>query len=104
MNAEGADLTAFPTIFLNSTYNDGVNGTNDLEDSTNYIQTIERRGLGYSKDDAIKTIYVQAAIDLGLINESSIEPNTPSDKADIKTLHFVTSRTVSYTHLTLPTN
>ena len=41
-------------------------GTNDLEDSTNYIQTIERRGLGYGKDDAIKTIYVQAAIDLGL--------------------------------------
>ena len=95
LNAEGADLTAFPTIFLNSTYNDGVNGTNDLEDSTSYIQTIERRGLGYSKDDAIKTIYVQAAIDLGLIDESSIEPNTPADKADIKTLHFVTSRTAT---------
>ena len=95
LNAEGADLTAFPTVFLNSTYNDGVSGTNDLEDSTSYIQTIERRGLGYSKDDAIKTIYVQAAIDLGLIDESSIEPNTPADKADIKTLHFVTSRTAT---------
>ena len=39
LNAEGADLTAYPTIFLNSTYNDGVNGSNDLESSTNYIQT-----------------------------------------------------------------
>ena len=33
--------------------------------------------------------------DLGLIDESSIEPNTPADKADIKTLHFVTSRTAT---------
>ena len=44
LNAEGADLTAFPTIFLNSTYNDGVNGTNDLEDSTSlYSDYREKR-------------------------------------------------------------
>ena len=81
LNAEGADLTAYPTIFLNSTYSDGTIASNDLEASTNYLQTVDRRGKTFDKDSAIKTIYLFASLDLGLIDESSIEPNTPADRA-----------------------
>ncbi|AOV58592.1 virulence-associated structural protein [Synechococcus phage S-CAM3] len=93
LNAEGADLTAYPTIFLNSVYNDGTTGTNDLESSTNYIQTVSRRGEFFDKDTAIKTIYLTGAIDFGLIDESSIESNTPNDKIDLKNIYFVATRT-----------
>ena len=34
-----------------------------------------------------------ADLDLGLIDESSIEPNTPSDRADLKNIYFVNTRT-----------
>lgn len=93
LNAEGADLTAYPTIFLMSTCNDGTVGLNNYESSINYLQTINRRGEGFGKDDGIKTIHLFASLDLGLIDESSILPNTPSDRADIKTLYFIESRT-----------
>jgi len=95
LNAEGSELTAYPTIFLNSVYNDGTIGSNDLEVSTNYLQTLNRRGKSFSKDDAIKTIYLFSDLDLGLIDESSIEPNTPADRADLKNIYFVQSRTSS---------
>jgi hypothetical protein len=93
LNAEGSELTAYPTIFLNSVYNDGTIGANNLESSTNYLQTLERRGKSFGKDDAIKTIYLFSDLDLGLIDESSIEPNTPSDRADLKNIYFVNTRT-----------
>ena len=93
LNAEGSDLSAYPTIFLNSVYNDGTIGSNDLESTTNYLQTIDRRGKSFDKDDAVKTIYLSASVDLGLIDESSIEANTPSNKLDIKNLYFVQTRT-----------
>jgi len=93
LNAEGADLTAYPTIFLNSVYSDGTIASNDLETSTNYLQTVDRRGKTFDKDSAIKTIYLFASLDLGLIDESSIEPNTPADRADLKNIYFVQSRT-----------
>ena len=93
LNAEGEDLTAYPTIYLNSVFNDGTIGSNDLESSTNYLQTISRRGLSFDKDSAIKTIYLFASADLGLIDESSIEPNTPSDRLNLKKIYFVQSRT-----------
>ena len=93
LNAEGADLTAYPTVYLISTCNDGTVGLNNYESSLNYLQTINRRGEGFGKDDGIKTIYLFASLDLGLIDESSIAPNTPSDRADIKTLYFIQSRT-----------
>ena len=95
LNAEGADLTAYPTIFLNSTFNDGTIGVNNLETSTDFLQTVSRRGEGFGKDDAIKTIYIQAAQDLGLIDESSISSSPAADKLDLRTLYFVTSRTAT---------
>ena len=93
LNSEGSELTAYPTIFLNSVYNDGTIGSNDLETSTNYLQTLERRGKSFGKDDAIKTIYLFSDLDLGLIDESSIKPNTPADRADLKNIYFVQTRT-----------
>lgn len=92
LNAEGADLTAYPTVFLNSVYNDGNIGFNNLEESTDYRQTISRRGLGFTKDDAIKTIWVFASADLGLIDETSISSSPGSGKLDMRTLYFVQTR------------
>ncbi len=93
LNAYGSDLTAYPTIYLNSVYNDGVIGANNTELSTDYIQTINRRGLGFDKNYAIKTIYMTSTV-LATVDESSILPNTPNDKTDLKTLWFITSRAV----------
>jgi hypothetical protein len=59
LNAEGAELTAYPTVYLNSVYNDGSIGLNDTEASDAAKQTISRRGSGYSVEDGVKTIYVQ---------------------------------------------
>jgi hypothetical protein len=93
LNAEGADLTAYPTVFLNAVHNDGTIASNDLESSTNYLQTVDRRGKFFDKNSAIKTIYLTGAIDYGLIDESSIKPNTPSDRLDLKNIYFVATRT-----------
>ena len=92
LNAEGADLTAYPTIFLNAVHNDGTVGLNNLEEVTEYRQTISRRGQGFDKDDAIKTIWVQAAADLGLIDETSISDSPGAGKLDLRTLYFVQTR------------
>ncbi len=93
LNAEGADLTAYPTIYLNAVPNDGTIGSNDKEAALDHLQTLDRRGLAFDKDYGIKTVYIETAVSLGTIDESSIEPNTPSDKTDLKTLYFVQSRT-----------
>lgn len=58
LNSEGAELTAYPTVFLNSVFNDGSIGLNDTELDTDSKQTSNRRGLGYEVTDGIKTIYV----------------------------------------------
>jgi len=57
LNSEGAELNAYPTVFLNSVYNDGTVGLNDTEADADVKQTIDRRGLGYEVTDGIKTIY-----------------------------------------------
>lgn len=58
LNAEGSELTAYPTIFLNSVFNDGSVGLNGTELSTDAKQTLSRRSLGFDVTDGIKTIYV----------------------------------------------
>ena len=93
LNADGADLTAYPTVYLNSVPNDGTIGSNDTEKALDYLQTIDRRGLTFDKDYGIKTIYLEASIGLGTIDETSIEANTPANMADLKTLWFIQSRT-----------
>ena len=59
LNKEGSDLTAYPDVFLYSTFNDGSVGLNNTELSTEHRQTISRRGINFTPDDGIKTITLQ---------------------------------------------
>jgi len=59
LNADGAELTAYPTLFLNSTFNDGSVGLNNTEISTYSKQTINRRGQKFGLDDGIVTLYLR---------------------------------------------
>ena len=59
LNKEGSDLTAYPDVFLYSTFNDGSIGLNDTELSGDHRQTISRRGLTFTPNDGIKTITLQ---------------------------------------------
>jgi len=94
LNAEGADLTAYPTVYLNSTYNDGTVGYNNNEADTDYIQTIDRRGLGFDKDYGIKTVYLTSSIS-GAVGTDSIVNPTGATAHDLRNIWFVTSRTAS---------
>jgi hypothetical protein len=77
LNAEGEDLVAYPDLYFNSTFNDGCTGFNNIPDEFN------RRGLKFTLDDGIVTVYVQ------LSGENPIFPV----KNDIgKKVWFVTSR------------
>ena len=56
LNAEGQDLTAYPTVYLNTVFNDGSIGFNNTESSTSTKQTLSRRGSSYTLNDGIITI------------------------------------------------
>ena len=59
LNKEGSELTAYPDVFLYQTFTDGSIGTNNTELSTDHKQTIARRGLSFTANDAIRTITVK---------------------------------------------
>ncbi len=59
LNDEGSDLTSYPTVFLNSVFNDGSIGLNNTESDTNHKQTLNLRGSGFEISQGIKTIYIQ---------------------------------------------
>ena len=61
LNKEGSDLTAYPDVFLYSTFNDGSIGLNNTELSTDHRQTIDRRGLTFTPNDGVKTITIQVS-------------------------------------------
>ena len=56
LNKEGAELTAFPNINLYQTFNDGSIGLSDTEADTDLKQTLDRRGLFFTSNDALKTV------------------------------------------------
>lgn len=58
LNADSQELTAYPTIYLNSTFNDGSVGLNNTETSTYIKQTLNRRGQKFGLDDGIMTLYL----------------------------------------------
>lgn len=59
LNAEGQELTAYPSIELNSVFTDGSIGYNNTESSTSTEkQTVVRRAKKYTVDDGIITIYL----------------------------------------------
>ena len=58
LNSAGSDLTSYPTLYFYSTFLDGSIGTNSTDNQTSYKNTLNRRGIKFSPDDGIKTIYV----------------------------------------------
>ena len=76
VNADGAELTAYPNVFLSSTFNDGTIGLNDTETDTADKQTIDRRGQYFDLDAGIKTIYIKVndSYDINSIGGASSGP------------------------------
>jgi hypothetical protein len=88
LNKEGADLTAYPFVYLNSTFNDGSVGLNDTESASAYRQTLNRRGKNFSLNDGIKTITIQITSPvnpLGSITDGNFE-------SLLGTIYYVKSR------------
>ena len=88
LNKEGSDLTAYPDIFLYSTFNDGSIGLNNTESSSDHRQTLDRRGQIFNSDDAIKTITIQVTNTTTTI--ASITDGT--FQSVIGTLYYVKTR------------
>ena len=59
LNKEGSQLTAYPTVYLYSLFNDGYVGLNGTESDTDYRQTIQRRGLFYDSNIGVKTVTLE---------------------------------------------
>ena len=108
LNKEGSDLTAYPDVFLYSTFNDGSIGLNNTELSTEHRQTIDRRGLTFSPNDGIKTITIQVTDPVNLIGsvtdstfqsqygelyfiKTRSDLGTPTAISSFKTLSFATT-------------
>ena len=81
LNTVGDELTGYPTVSLNSVFNDGTIGFNGLEDSTYYRSTVGRRSQSFQLKQAIKTIYVEVL---------ALQPTSFDQLPD--TVWFVTQR------------
>jgi hypothetical protein len=89
LNDDGADVTSYPTVFLNSVFNDGSIGLNNLESTTDQKQTIDRRSEGYGIGYGVKTIYISV---LSLTNPiQSI--NDGNFESVLNDLWFIKTRT-----------
>ena len=108
LNKEGSELTAYPDVFLYSTFNDGSIGLNDTELSTDHRQTVDRRGKSFTADDGIKTITLQITNPVTLIGsvtdttfqtqfgelyyvKTRSDVGTPTAIGSFKTLSFATT-------------
>ena len=90
LNKEGSDLTAYPDIFLYGTFSDGSIGSNNTEAATDHRQTVARRGLTFTANDAIKTITLDV---LGLNGQPALGDLTDSNfQTNYQTIYFVKSR------------
>ena len=94
LNAEGANLTAYPNVFLCSNFNDGSIGLNNTETATALKQTTDRRGQYFDIDAGIKTIYLKldSSVNIDQIGGSATTDNDARLSA-VGTLWFVISRT-----------
>ena len=108
LNKEGSELTAYPDVFLYSTFNDGSIGLSDTELPTDHRQTIDRRGKIFNTDDGIKTITLQITNTVTLIGavtdatfqtqfgelfyiKTRSDLGTPTAISSFKTLSFATT-------------
>ena len=63
LNQEGSELTAYPTIYLSSMYNDGYVGLNGNQEEGNYRTSLARRGSFVDPNRAIKTLTIKTVND-----------------------------------------
>ena len=89
LNAEGSELTAYPNVFICSTFNDGSIGLNDTEDPNDSKQTLTRRGI-FDVNSGVKTIYIN--VDTAYANTYSTLTDA-NFESSIGTLWFVQTRT-----------
>ena len=90
LNKEGSDLTAYPDVFLYGSFSDGSIGSNGTEGSTDHRQTVARRGLTFTANDAIKTITIDV---LGLNGQPNLGSITDANfQSDYKTIYYIKSR------------
>ena len=59
LNKEGSQLTAYPTVYLSSLFNDGYVGLSNTESDTNYRQSVDRRGKFFDSNIGIKTVTLE---------------------------------------------
>ena len=93
LNTEGAQLTAYPNIFLCSNFNDGSIGLNNTEATTSIKQTLDRRGQYFDIDAGIKTVYVKldSAVNIDALSGSTTDND--SRLTALETLYFIVTRT-----------
>ncbi len=108
LNKEGSELTAYPDVFLYSSFNDGSIGLNNTELTTDHRQTIDKRGKFFSANDGIKTITLQITSPttlIGSVTDSTFQTQfgelfyiktrsdvgTPTAIGSFKTLSFATT-------------
>ena len=108
LNKEGSELTAYPDVFLYSSFNDGSIGLNDTELTTDHRQTVDRRGKFFSANDGIKTITLQITNPttlIGAVTDATFQTQfgelfyiktrsdvgTPTAIGSFKTLSFATT-------------
>ena len=60
LNTVGDDLTGYPSVSLNSVFNDGTIGFSGLEPDGYFRDTVSRRSEVFNLKDGIMTIYVQS--------------------------------------------
>jgi hypothetical protein len=101
LNKEGSDLTAYPDVFLYGTFGDGSVGLNGTEAVTDHRQTIARRGLSFTANDAIKTITIDV---LGLNGQPALGAITDATfQTDYSTIYFIKSRSETGTATSIGT-
>jgi hypothetical protein len=103
LNAEGAELTAFPTVYLNCVFNDGTYGLNGIGNTVSQFKTINRRGEDFSfidsevgaldrTDIGIKTIYIDLRTTLSFATLDSLSElwfiKTRSDTGTVSTVSY----------------
>lgn len=64
LNTVGDQLTGYPTVSLNSVFNDGTIGFSGLEPDGYFRDSISRRSQPFTLKQAIKTVYVQVTGDV----------------------------------------
>jgi hypothetical protein len=64
LNTVGDQLTGYPTVSLNSVFNDGTIGFSGLEPDGYFRNSVSRRSQPFNLKQGIKTVYVQVSGDV----------------------------------------